>query len=254
MTMLATDLMRSSEAIRIMVKSGFGPGRVGNWKSQGRLSNPGHGLIVRSEFDAELAKLIASRRRKRSVRPKKAKRKKRVSKRPKAKRSRAKLTTADYDRKGWFAMVSRVSICESTGCWNWTGSKLPSGYGIRGRPSRKSTVSEAYVHRAMWSFLVGPIPKGLVIDHLCRNTSCCNPKHLRCATQRDNLLSGVGCCAMNHRKTHCKNGHPLSGGNLVNRLRKDGSIRRVCKACKGYGPIIRAKAHAEHSANQQREA
>lgn len=45
----------------------------------------------------------------------------------------------------------------------------------------------------MYELLVGPIPEGLTIDHLCRNTMCVNPDHLEPVTHRENLMRGVGC-------------------------------------------------------------
>ncbi len=67
-------------------------------------------------------------------------------------------------------------------CWEWTGAVNKHGYGFL-------TLSRArwYVHRLMWTTLVGPIPKGMVIDHLCRNPPCCNPDHLEVVTQIENM-------------------------------------------------------------------
>ena len=37
-------------------------------------------------------------------------------------------------------------------------------------------------HRLSYTILVGPIPEGYVIDHLCRNRRCYNPAHLEPVT------------------------------------------------------------------------
>lgn len=77
------------------------------------------------------------------------------------------------------------------------------------------------VHRVSYQEFNGPILPGLVIDHLCRNKKCVNPKHLEAITSGENVLRGVGPTAMNARKTHCMRGHKLLG--------KVGS--RSCQTC-----------------------
>lgn len=71
------------------------------------------------------------------------------------------------------------------GCWVWNGAKSPLGYG---RVSRDGRWQEA--HRVVYEDLRGPIPKGLSLDHLCRNPSCVNPDHLEPVTHRENLRRG----------------------------------------------------------------
>ena len=80
-----------------------------------------------------------------------------------------------------------------------------------------------------WAYraMVGEIPGGLVLDHLCRNVLCVNPSHLEPVTNRENILRGVGITAQNAQKTQCKWGHPFSGENLF--VRPDGE--RMCRAC-----------------------
>ena len=106
-------------------------------------------------------------------------------------------------------------------CWNWNGAKDWGGYGqFRGR-KRMTTA-----HRWSYQTYVGPIPDGLVIDHLCRNPSCVNPKHLEAVTHRENTLRGVGPAAKNARKTHCKHGHEFNKENIYIQ-----SGHRSCREC-----------------------
>lgn len=93
-------------------------------------------------------------------------------------------------------------------CWLWTGTidKRPrKNYG-KFSPGRRLTIG---AHR--FSFLISgqEIPKGKQLDHLCRNPSCVRPSHLEPVTRRENILRGTSPAAINARKTHCENGHPL---------------------------------------------
>lgn len=103
-------------------------------------------------------------------------------------------------------------------CWIWTGSRNNHGYG---RTSLNKKVT--YAHRATYELLVGPIPDGCELDHLCRIHVCCNPAHLEAVTHRENnrraFDPGV--------KTHCPNGHPWTAENTMER--GDGSRR--CREC-----------------------
>lgn len=74
----------------------------------------------------------------------------------------------------------------------------------------------------------GSIPKGLTLDHLCRNRACVNPVHLEPVTNRVNILRGIGITAQNARKTHCKHGHPFT---VENTIYKHGGGWRICKIC-----------------------
>lgn len=104
-------------------------------------------------------------------------------------------------------------------CWPWTACTNWKGYGLfRGRPS----------HRVAYERVVGAIPQGLVIDHLCRNRACTNPAHMEAVTNRENVLrSPIGLTAVNARKDRCIHGHPYTPENtVVTRL------GRACRTCK----------------------
>jgi hypothetical protein len=105
---------------------------------------------------------------------------------------------------------AKVSKAGSVDCWVWRAARIPDGYGQFGNgddPSR-STLA----HRVAYELLVGPIPEGLVIDHLCRNRPCVNPAHLEPVTRRENTMrSAIVPQVAVLSETHCKRGHPLDG-------------------------------------------
>lgn len=117
-------------------------------------------------------------------------------------------------------------VVVSDGCWYWTGCLMPNGYGKIGRGGRGA--GTALAHRFGYELLVGPIPEGLHLDHLCRNRWCVNPEHLEPVTNRTNLLRGQGPSAVNARKTHCQNGHEFNATNRS--ARSDG--KRTCLVCR----------------------
>lgn len=98
-----------------------------------------------------------------------------------------------------------------TGCIEWIASHNGAGYGTLAINRRGGKV---LAHRFSYEHHIGPIPAGLVIDHLCRNTLCVNPDHLEAVTETENILRGTAPTATNAAKTHCDHGHSLSGANL----------------------------------------
>ena len=121
-------------------------------------------------------------------------------------------------------LLAQTAPPDTNGCQLWTGYVRPDGYAEIG--SGGGGGKPLIAHRVAYEFFVGPIPDGLVIDHLCRVRHCVNPAHLEVVTQRENILRGEGLAAVNATKTHCPQGHPYDEANTVLAVG-----RRECRVC-----------------------
>lgn len=81
----------------------------------------------------------------------------------------------------YIAAYIRDRTTQDGECIVWTGTRETNGYGV----ARISGVSSR-AHRLTWEMKHGPIPAGMVIDHLCHNRACVNTDHLRVVTQKEN--------------------------------------------------------------------
>ena len=111
-----------------------------------------------------------------------------------------------------------------TPCWLWTGhvDKM-TGY-PRLTVNRKSLRA----HRWMYEQMIGPIPEGLTLDHLCRVRHCVNPAHMEPCSVGENAMRGNNWSAKNARKTHCVNGHEFTPENTYLCPKNN---HRHCRAC-----------------------
>lgn len=108
-------------------------------------------------------------------------------------------------------------------CWIWTGALDWGGYGIHWIGDSVSRRA----HRLAYEWLVGPIPEGLTIDHLCRVRNCVNPEHMEPCTAGENARrSPLAPYNVKAAATACKRGHEFTPGNT--RIHHG---RRECRAC-----------------------
>lgn len=118
------------------------------------------------------------------------------------------------------------------GCWEWVGPMYGNGYG------QMWVKHESYLaHRFAYELLVGPVPDGMDLDHLChgaddlcpggwacRHRRCVRPAHLEPVTRQVNIARGL---SANGGKTHCKRGHEFTEENT--KITSMGG--RACRAC-----------------------
>lgn len=133
-------------------------------------------------------------------------------------------------------------------CWRLPdGVATPNGNGyVRIHVDRERW----FAHRLAYTIFVGPIPEGLVVDHVCHNKDgscpggptclhrqCVNPAHLEAVTQAVNALRGLSPAAANARRDTCSQGHPL----VASPEKRDGRDRRHCPICRMKQRIARGE-------------
>ena len=116
-----------------------------------------------------------------------------------------------------FSVLFWEKVNKTADCWLWMGAQIPKNgfsYGF---------FQNQRAHRVSYKLSGGNIPKGMEIDHLCKNTLCVRPTHLEPVTHKENVLRGNSPSAVHSRKTTAVCGHPYDAF--------DGR-RRYCKPCR----------------------
>ena len=114
-------------------------------------------------------------------------------------------------------LAAKYVVAES-GCWEWLANRSQKGYGrfkVAGRYEQ--------AHRVSYELARGPIPEGLVVDHLCRNRGCVNPDHMEPVTNAENIARGTWAT-----RTHCLRGHAYTPENTI----RNTYGYRACQACR----------------------
>lgn len=116
-----------------------------------------------------------------------------------------------------------AKVRKSDLCWEWVGALDSCGYGMV-----RNNLKSRKAHRVSYEWLVGPVPDGLEIDHLCRNRACVRPDHLEAVTHLENMSRGDAGKYLAVRE-RCNAGHPFDKENTY--IRADGG-GRACRACR----------------------
>lgn len=118
---------------------------------------------------------------------------------------------------------AKVDVGHPCGCWEWTGAIDHLGYGRFGKGDHGTVKA----HRIAYMALLGEIPAGMELDHLCRNRRCVNPDHLEPVTHRENTYRGFGLAGKAVRNTECPSGHSFTAENTTTGPKGE----RRCREC-----------------------
>jgi hypothetical protein len=123
-------------------------------------------------------------------------------------------------------LLAYCSFVPFSGCYVWIDLSLKNdGYGQVTHSGRKWSA-----HKLSYVLAKGPVPDGLVLDHLCRVRCCINPDHLEPVTDAVNVARGISAQTTKARRaaqTHCPNGHEYTVANT--RISPLGG--KKCRAC-----------------------
>lgn len=97
------------------------------------------------------------------------------------------------DKNGPTPLVSWDGTPLSGNCWLWTAGSMPAGYGNFMHKHENNKPSWIGAHRYAYEAIVGSIPDGLTLDHLCRTPACVNPDHLEPVTKAENTRRELAC-------------------------------------------------------------
>ena len=112
---------------------------------------------------------------------------------------------------------------DSCGCWLWTAALQTIGY---------CQFDHQLAHRWSYEHFVGPIPKGLQLNHKCEVKQCVNPDHLEAVTAKYNMnYSDQPTWNEKRNRTHCLQGHKYTQRNTRFRRESGGSLVRICRRC-----------------------
>ena len=119
-------------------------------------------------------------------------------------------------------LIDKTRFDLTSGCLIWEGTRHSKTLGY-GRICVE--YKDRYAHRLMYEEMIGPIPDGYELDHLCRDTMCVNPLHLDPVTHKVNMSRSI-----HTMKTHCPYGHEYTKANT--RYKKGhNTVSRNCRAC-----------------------
>lgn len=116
------------------------------------------------------------------------------------------------------------------GCWDWIGAMDGEGY-----PCSNENGQSIRAYIWIYKTILGPIPEGYEVDHLCHNRACVNPAHLEAVPPLVNHQRAIMGYKANWKakQTHCHKGHLYDEANTRWIFDKKGNTAptRVCRAC-----------------------
>ena len=86
-----------------------------------------------------------------------------------------------------YRLLAKIDLENSRGCWEWSGARVPQGYGL----IKRKDGTQLRAHRVAYELVYGLIPKGMFVCHRCDNPSCVWPSHLFVGSHVQNMADMV---------------------------------------------------------------
>jgi hypothetical protein len=147
--------------------------------------------------------------------------------------TRKRVTSPKFDesdltrwRGRWGTVPPILDLVDASGdCWLYAGNSPDKLYPVIVRSERGRKVSYK-VARLLWAALVGPIPDDWWLDHMCRNTRCVNPDHMRPMSENDVPIRSDQPSGKRKAQRECKRGHLYTPETI-----KWQGNKRACAIC-----------------------
>jgi hypothetical protein len=141
-------------------------------------------------------------------------------------------------------------IQKTEGCWLWTGSTTPYGYGNFSLGHRRYVGAHVFA----WEQEHGPVPPGMEVCHECDVPRCV--RHLFLGTHTENMRDMAAKGRWRNQTagiTHCAQGHEFTPENTA--MRPNGRHRRCVTCMRRCARETAARRRArEKNARQQQES
>lgn len=110
-----------------------------------------------------------------------------------------------------YRLLARIDFDATPGCWEWTGARVPQGYGL----IKRKDGAQLRAHRVVYELVYGEIPAGMFVCHRCDNPRCVRPSHLFLGSHADNMADMVAKGRAARQRGNCNGSARLRPANVA---------------------------------------
>jgi len=124
-----------------------------------------------------------------------------------------------------YRLLAKIDLKNSTGCWEWSGARVPQGYGL----IKRKDGTQLRAHRVAYELVYGLIPKGMFVCHRCDNPSCVRPSHLFVGSHDQNMADMVAKGRAARMQGHCNGSAKLKAIEVISIRTSVDSYSRIAR-------------------------